>query len=212
MISINKKKLILFDWGHVIQDGDSKLYNIQTARKKVCDEMAPIYYKKLLEIFDLDEFWTLNGNEFEQFIINKLKESGSNSTFDDFKKSYLKFNKSVPYFKETINLINDLINSQCYIGILSNISELDVIQLKEHLELDKLNYLFLSTYTGIQKPDYRIYKNVMKKTKLSPKNIFLIDNKLENIEAAKKEGWNTCLATGYEIEKISREVYNFINK
>ena len=209
---MKKNKLILFDWGHVIQDGDSKEYTIEEARKKVCDDMKPIEYSLLLEIFDLNEFWILNGVDFEKFITNKLIETGSNLNFNDFKKLYLHYNHNVPYFEETIKLINSLLNKDFYIGILSNISEFDVIQLREHLDLSKFDYLFFSTQLGIQKPNDEIYKNVLEKTNLLPNNILFIDDRIENIKVANKYGWNTCLATGNEIDKIRTEIVNFLNK
>lgn len=209
---MKKDKLILFDWGHVIQNGDSKKYSIEEARKKVCDDMSPIKYNSFLEIFDLNEFWTLNGVELEKFITNKLIETDSNSNFYDFKKSYLYHNQNVPYFEKTIQLINNLLNEDCYIGIFSNISELDVIQLGEHLDLSKFDYLFLSTQLGLQKPNDETYKNVLGKTNILPNNILFIDDRVENIEVANKYGWNTCLATGNEIDKIRIEIINFLNK
>ncbi len=172
--------------------------------------MKPIEYNSLLEIFHLNEFWVLNGVGFEKFITNKLIETGSNSSFDDFKKSYLHYNHNVPYFEETIKLISNLLNKDCYMSILSNISEFDVIQLREHLDLSKFDYLFLSTQLGIQKPNDEIYKNVLEKTKLLPNNILFIDDTTENIKVANKYGWNTCLATGNEIDKIRTEIVNFL--
>lgn len=207
---MKKDKLILFDWGHVIQDGDSEKCNIEEARKKVCADMNPIDYNSLLKIFDLDEFWTLNGVEFKKFITDKLIETGSSSNFDDFRKSYLYHNKNVPYFNETIQLINNLLNQCCYVGILSNISELDVIQLREHLDLDKFDYLFLSTQLGVQKPNDNIYNIVLNKTNILPNNILFIDDKMDNIEMANKYGWTTCLATGNEIDKIRIKVDSFL--
>lgn len=209
---MKKNKLILFDWGHVIQNGDSKKYSIEEARKKVCEDMKPIKYNSFLEIFNLNEFWTLNGRELEKFITNKLIETNSNSNFDDFKKSYLYHNQNVPYFEKIIQLINNLLNGDCYIGISSNISEFDVIQLGEHLDLTKFDYLFLSTKLGFQKPNDETYKIALSKTNILPNNILFIDNTVENIEVANKYGWNTCLATGNEIDKIRTEIINFLNK
>lgn len=208
---MKKERLILFDWGHVIQDGNSKKCSIEEARKKVCEDMRPVYYNELLGMFDLDEFWTLNGKKFESFIINKLKETKSDKNFTDFRNSYLTHNKNVPYFKNTIQLINDLFGKNCYIGLLSNISELDVIQLNEHLNLNKFDYLFLSSFLGVQKPNDKIYSIVLNETNILPNNILFIDDKEVNIKVAKEHGWHTCLATGEEIDKIKKEILKFYN-
>lgn len=38
----------------------------------------------------------------------------------------------------------------------------------------------------------------------------IIDDKLENIEAAQRRGWNVCLASALEFEKIKESVYVFL--
>lgn len=206
----NDNKLILFDWGHVIQDGDSMKFTIDEARKRVCIDMEPTNFSKLLGIFDSTEFWTLSGSEFENFVNDKLKEFGSNCDFEDFKKSYLFHNEKVPYFEKTIQLINQLLCSNCCLGILSNINELDIIQFGEHLDLDKFEYLFFSALLGVEKPNEKIYDMVLNKTNKLPSDILFIDDRVDNIEAAKKKGFRTCLATGSEVDKIEKEIMNFI--
>jgi len=203
-------KLILFDWGHVIQDGDSMEFTIDEARKKVCVDMQPVDFSKLLEIFELDEFWTLSGNEFEDFVNGKLKEAGSKCNFENFKKSYLFHNEKVPYFEKTIQLINQLLCSNFCLGVLSNINDLDIIQFGEHLDLDKFEYLFFSALLGVEKPNEKIYDIVLNKTNKLPNDILFIDDRVDNIEVAKKKGFRTCLATGREVDKIEKEIMNFI--
>lgn len=208
---MKKKKLILFDWGNVIQNGVSKnKYNIDDARKKVCNDMKPLKYNELLEMFCLDEFWSLNGERLEEFLVKKLSKVGSHCNFEDFKKSYLQNNENVPYFDETIKLINYLLDNGYLVGLLSNISEFDVIQLKDHLDLNKFSYLFLSCYLGVQKPINDIYNIVECKTEIKAENILFIDDREDNIKVAKKRGWNTCLASGNEIEKIKNSILVFL--
>lgn len=208
---MKKKKLILFDWGHVIQNGSSNKCTVEYAREMVCRDMKPTNYSKFMKIFDLNDFWTLNNNNFKAFITNSLIQSGSTKNYDDFVQSYFKQNGKIPYFEDTIKLIESIQNmDNCYIGILSNISELDIVQLKEHLNLNKFDYLFLLAYTGIQKPNNMAYINVEKKVKVPANNILFIDDSLENIKAANKRGWKTCLATGNNISKIKIEISAFL--
>ena len=70
------EKLILFDWGHVIQDGNSVKYNLEDARRNICINIDSSKIDELLKIFDLEEFWILNGKELEEFINKKLNEIG----------------------------------------------------------------------------------------------------------------------------------------
>ena len=209
---MKKKKLILFDWGNVIQNGGSKnKYNIEEARKNVCNDMKPLKYNKLFEVFLLDEFWSLNGETLESFLTNKLGEAGSDCNFEDFKESYLLHNENVPYFDETIKLINGLLDRGYLVGLLSNICEFDVIQLNTHLDLNKFSYLFLSCYLGVQKPMNDIYSIVERETDIKPENILFIDDDADNILMAKKCGWNTCQAFGYELNKIKNSVEKFLD-
>ena len=208
---MKKKKLILFDWGHVIQNGSSNTCTVEYAREMVCKDMSPINHSKFMKIFDSNDFWTLNNNKFKAFITNSLIQSGSTKNYDDFVESYFKQNGKIPYFKDTTKLIENIQNmNNCYIGILSNISELDIVQLKEHLNLNKFDYLFLSANTGIQKPNNMAYVNVEKKVKMPANNILFIDDNPENIKVANNRGWKTCLATGNNINKIKNEITSFL--
>ena len=47
--------------------------------------------------------------------------------------------------------------------------------------------------------------------KIKPSNILFIDDCSDNIETAKKRGWNTCLASGYELNKIKNSINKFLN-
>ena len=173
--------------------------------------MKPLYFEKLLSIFDKDEFWTYSGDTYKNYINMALKESGSIYSYDDFKKSYLKFNGKIPYFTKVVDLIKHLQQiKKCYMGILSNISEFDVELLKRYIDIDSLDFVFLSFKLGIQKPNNKVYDIVENVSKICPENILFIDDRKGNIEVAKQHGWNTCCATGNEFEKIKNDCYKFL--
>ena len=46
--------------------------------------------------------------------------------------------------------------------------------------------------------------------KIETKHILFIDDSSDNIETAKKRGWNTCLASGYELDKIKNSIDKFL--
>lgn len=46
--------------------------------------------------------------------------------------------------------------------------------------------------------------------KISPENILFIDDDTNNILMARKYGWNTCQAFGYELDKIKYSVEEFL--
>lgn len=57
-------------------------------------------------------------------------------------------------------------------------------------EIDGIVY---SAMAGYQKPDVGFYSFAEKKTGYLPEEMILVDDKLENIEAAKAAGWNAVL-------------------
>ena len=63
----------------------------------------------------------------------------------------------------------------------------------------------------MRKPDEKIYKYVLDDLKVKPEDILFIDDDYQNILAAKECGWNTCLAFGYELDKIKKSVDDFLS-
>lgn len=72
--------------------------------------------------------------------------------------------------------------------------------------------VFLSYKEGYVKTNIEAFINVENKLNIKGENILFIDNNKINIENAKKRGWNTCLAFGYEIEKIKNSVDKFLDE
>ena len=60
---------------------------------------------------------------------------------------------------------------------------------------DSIHY---SAALGCSKPDHAFYRAVESATRLSPDAIFFIDDKVENVAAAKECGWTAALWTGHE--------------
>lgn len=79
------------------------------------------------------------------------------------------------------------------------------------VNLKEFDYVWLSFELGLRKPDERIYKVVEEQCKIKPNNIMFIDDREDNIEAARNRGWNTCNATGHELDKIKESVNRFLN-
>ena len=55
-----------------------------------------------------------------------------------------------------------------------------------------------------------IYELVEEQTNIEPNNILFIDNRIDNINAARKRGWNTLLATGEDSELIENKIKEFV--
>lgn len=63
------------------------------------------------------------------------------------------------------------------------------------LPLDKLKHRFASHLVRDRKPNPTIYQHVERSTGLPPEAILFFDDVLENIEAAKAQGWHACQIT-----------------
>lgn len=211
----NYNKIVIFDWGGVIENHSYDKYNISQA---IIDIMK--YYNCRLtdkEILDICS----NGNKLRSTFIcndekitvdwfnnvkNKLK---IDCTFEQYKKAYYEYGKKIPYYKEVVEYAHSL-KYKCNIGIFSNLVKLDEQRINDQINLSMFDYVFLSYEIGCKKPDLNSYKTVEKKLNTHPKNILFIDDTNDNIEGAKQRGWNVCKAYGYELDKIKKHVEKFL--
>lgn len=53
---------------------------------------------------------------------------------------------------------------------------------------------------------------LIKNINVRGESILFIDNNSNNIKNANERGWNTCLAYGYELDKIKNSVEKFLNE
>jgi len=106
--------------------------------------------------------------------------------------------------------------------ILSNINNLHINHISKYFdkEYDLLDFedryfdqVFYSHIIGKRKPDQEIYQYVTDELGVSKKTILFIDDMPENIEAAKKHGWNGCVhQPGKEIvDEIERYILKISN-
>lgn len=56
----------------------------------------------------------------------------------------------------------------------------------------------------------RIYEIVEEQCKIPNNHILFIDDPIKNLQVAQKSGWNVCLATALEFDKITKSVNDFL--
>lgn len=200
-------KIIIFDWGGVIESNNDEEYNIYVAISNIIKQFN----------ISMNERELLNNLYQNNEICNKIDDIEKwfqtldlNCSFEEFCKTYEKETSKVHYYKEVVLLAHNL-KRYCNIAILSNIILLDKSRLNNQIDLDKFDYVWLSFEMGFKKPNEDIYKFVEQECKILPHNILFIDDKKENVVAAKQRGWNVCQAKGYELGKIKDNVYKFLN-
>ncbi len=94
-----------------------------------------------------------------------------------------------PIDDEIITLAFDLQRAGTKIGVLSNMPMEEAQHFKRiHDWMPRFDFLFLSSEMGMVKPDAEIYETVLKAIALPPESVLFIDDKPENIEAARRSG------------------------
>lgn len=211
-------KLVLFDWEGVIlrkypQPHSSKEAIINTIKffnNSLTEDDAYTVYRATLK----DENGVYVSQYNDDINITKwferLKEKANLivEKADFYNKFEEEFLKTEPY-KDVVELIHSL-KGKCKVGVFSDLILYCGKALDKQVNFNTLDYVFLSYETGLLKTDIKAFENVEKITKIEPENILFIDDYDFNLENARNRGWNTCLAEGFEIEKINKKINKFL--
>jgi len=193
--------VILFDLGGVLINwNDDWLYDeislqlnqpFNKIKSKFNDTLCSLFESKI----DEGEFWNIvlgHDNDIDKKIISKtfLKKSSIN-------KKFLAFAKSL---KSDGHLI----------GILSNLTPETSMCIDKN-QLKDFDYHFYSNILKMSKPNPEIYQYVCEK--LPSKNILFVDDKQENLDAAKLFNIDTILFTSGDHSDglIENQIYDFVN-
>ena len=153
-----------------------------------------------------------NKEEFRKVYDNQIKKDYNlNVDFEVFIEKFIKGLDPTPYYKEVVEYEHSL-KDKCYIGILSNLAIFDKDRLERQVGLSNYDYVFLSFELASRKPEKEIFEMVQERLPFDKQDILFIDDRKDNIEVAKEFGWNTCNATGLELDKIKEACESFIDK
>ena len=206
-----RKKLILFDWGNIVES-HSTGYSCAAAFNdlfKVCGYIGDDNIFSSLSKYELSSIPTVD--DFEDTYNQIASDYNFKTTYVEFIKLYKKIFDKIDYYKDVSDYEKSL-RDKCYIGILSNLTVFDKERLDKQVDLSKYDYVFLSYEYGFQKPEIEIYKIVQEKVDLKSKDILFIDDAEKNINTAKEMGWNTLQITGLQLDVIKEECEKFLNK
>ena len=193
-------KVVLFDIGGVLINWkDEWLFQeISKQLQMPFEKIESKFNANLCSLFESKinekEFWNLvlgYGDKIDHKIISKtfLKMSSINYDFLNFAKS--------------------LKTDENHIGILSNLTP-DTSTCIPHSLLNDFDYLFYSNSLKMSKPHAEIYQHVC--GKIPSKDILFIDDKQENLDAAKLFGMETILFTlpDFSTKIIHKKILNFL--
>ena len=174
-------KFIYFDVGGVMVKGASSKQLAEKSLGVSIETFNKVYEKYSTLSFKgkitPNELVGIYRKELEGVKINPL------SFWNDWLESLLPM-------EEIHTLIHQLVNKY-KLGILTNSHKGLLGQIRSKNLIPDIDYAYIieSSEVGFAKPEKEIYNLAQKMTGFSARNIYFIDNRKENISAAKKLGW-----------------------
>ncbi len=221
-MSYHENKIVIFDWGGVVESHFQGEYNCYSAKVDIINRLneqtktldADTICKKWIECnYDENDkcISEVNTKEDIRKWFERIKlRFDLKCDYNEFYQVYQEESDKIKYYKDVVDFAHNLKN-ECKIGILSNLADIDKERIDKHYDLSKFDYVWLSFDLGYRKPKKEIYEIVDNDCKLNPNNILFIDDVKENLEIPKKIGWEVIQATGHELDKIKDKVYKFLN-
>ena len=99
------------------------------------------------------------------------------------------------------------------IGIITNNYQGTFEQMLSKGHVPKISYttVIQSHKLGLLKPESKIFHHALKKARVSPKELLLIDDSTQNVEKAKLLGWNTILFDEGNLVESIVEINKILN-
>lgn len=212
------EKIIIFDWGGVILkeypehycDRDAIISTIKKFNNNLSDEEAYQLYLDTLkdEADNIISIYDDYENKYKWY--ERINDKGNlNTTYEEFVNTFINNYKKIDKYEEVVNYIYSL-KDKVKLGLFSDLIFTCFEALNKHIDLNIFDYVFLSYIEGITKSNIEAFINVESKLEIDVNNILFIDNNETNINNAKERGWNTCLAYGYELDKIKENINKFL--
>jgi len=193
---------VIFDFWGVLATKRFRIFDLVKETLSVDESTHPIfmeYYTKVeLGIIDEGEFW--------QQLCDRLKVSPPEQP-----QAWSSAYKEITNFDgETLAIASGLRASSYRVAILSNMDPGIGTYLRENNYLKDFEGLFLSYETRLAKPDERAYSNILKVLEVMPQETIFIDDRLENVTAARKLGMQAAVFRGSE--RLATDLRLFLNE
>ncbi|NOZ61565.1 MAG: HAD family phosphatase [Calditrichaeota bacterium] len=161
------------------------------------------FAQRFAELFNTDAQLILNADDrdpHKKFFVGEISGEefhreicalfGKNVSLEEFKKLWLgMLDGEIP---ESVAIVEELAQRNFSLSILSNIDAWHYDYCERNFSVMRLfSKKFLSFALRMKKPDPEIFKLVARELQTKPERCLLIDDTAENIEAAKKVGYQT---------------------
>lgn len=178
---------VVFDWGNVLATED---------RDIVVDFMCKTFQfsAKEFEEANLEKRKAVKaGRSDVDFWMELAKQKGIVLS-GDWPQAYSDvLRSSVGADAGMFEIIDELKAEKIRVGLLSNINDRYTNLIRGFGFYKPFSPCLLSCEMGLEKPDPKAYETLLKAIELPAKEIVFIDDKLENVEAAKKLGIDAIL-------------------
>lgn len=209
---MKQNKLIIFDWGGVIESHSEEEYCISKSTIDFFKSFGVSLDDNIIMEKYSDCCHNLENLNDSNELFNKLKNIFNlKCTIEEFTIRYNDYVLNTHFYKDVVNYAHSL-KDRCKIAILSNLTPFDKTRINYQVELNKFDYVWLSFELNCRKPNPKIYDIVENDISISSENILFIDDLEKNLEIPKTKGWNICQATGKELDKIKSSVEKFLQK
>lgn len=197
---MEKINAVIFDWGGVlIEDPAPALF-------KYCSKALGADLEQYIAAFDIciNDF-QINAVTEQQFWMNmtqrlKVPMPKMNSLWTE---AFTTVYKPRP---EMVTLVTNLRNAGCKTAIISN-TEMPVVKIIDKQICNYMDVTVLSCLEGISKPGKEIYDLTLKRLGVSADQALFIDDKLPNVDGAKRAGLRTIFFES--MEKFKKELSVF---
>ncbi len=184
---IGAPKAVVFDWGNVIAfDDRSVVVDFMCGSLQISEtefEAANLDKRKAVKAGKSDiDFWC-----------DFAKQKGVQLPNDWAQKYTAALKASVGADPDMYLLIDQLKKNEIRVGLLSNINDRYTTLIRDFGFYEPFEPCLLSCEIGLEKPNPKVYELLLERMHLSPQEIVFIDDKAENVEAAKEMGIDAIL-------------------
>lgn len=173
---------VVFDFGGVVCKANT------AQMKDFLTNSFNINKEELSNAFrDMQSFILIGGSEkqfWEQYAIDK-KVTLTNNWYEEF-GAVIK--KSLTEIPETLVIIKALQNQGYQTAMLSDVTQYQAEIIRKMGYYELFDPVLLSYEIGVQKPNPEVFKVLLEKLQVPASHVLFIDDKIENVEAAKKLG------------------------
>jgi epoxide hydrolase-like predicted phosphatase len=180
--SLSATQAVVFDWGNVIGFDDRSV-----VVKFMCDSFhisEPEFESANLE----KRKATKAGKSDVEFWIEFAKKNGVQLPKDWAEKYIATLKGSVGADPEMYMIVDQLKKKGIRVGMLSNINDRYTKLIRDFGFYEPFDPCLLSCEMGLEKPDPKAYELLLNTMKLPAEEVVFIDDKAENVDAAKKMG------------------------